>query len=218
MDKQLERLVGVLDGANGGRNLWIITADHGEALGDHGYVGHGKHLYEAQLHVPLIFYGGEEWSAAGGTVEQMVRHVDLPPTVLELMGVPSSPDTDFEGRSLAGLLSDPEAPPRREYAFAQRRPPNPARLRNGWVPGLVIAARSERYKYILYSDAADEFYDLDADPGETRNLAGEEIPAKEDLVRWLAQKYEAMLADPLAAGSEEIEAEYLEELEALGYL
>jgi arylsulfatase A-like enzyme len=217
VDSQLQRLFGSLEAA-GERNLWIIVADHGEALGDHGFIGHGKYLYQEQLRVPLVLYGADSWRA-GGTVEPMVRHVDLLPTVLELMGIPQSPVADFEGHSLVDLLEDSAAPMPSAYAYSQRRPPNPPDVNKwGWDPGLIIAAQNERYKYILHSHGQDEFYDLMTDAQERDNLAGERSPESDELVRWLARKYEAMLADPLATGSEEIEEEYLEELKALGYL
>jgi arylsulfatase A-like enzyme len=217
VDSQVRRLVESIDSA-GGRNLWIITADHGEGLGDHGYIGHGEHLWQEQLRVPSILYGGEEWPSSGETVESMVELVDLLPTVLELVGVPPDPDADFEGRSLAGLLLDARAARPVDFAFSQRRPPNENRLGKGWEPGLVLAGQSQSHKYILHSDAEDEFFDLVADGLEKNNLIDEESPAKDELLRWLVRKYEAMLQNPLAAGSEGIEKEYLEELEALGYL
>jgi arylsulfatase A-like enzyme len=216
VDAELRRLVETAD-AGGRRNLWIIAADHGEGLGDHRYVGHGKHLYQAQLSVPLIFYGSDSWPP-GATVGDMVRHVDVLPTVLDLAGVAPPPDADFEGHSLVGLLESPAATVPVRYAFSQRRPADRTRLdQYGWPPGLVLAAQNKRYKYILSSEGEDEFYDLETDPREVNNLIDEEIAAKEELVRWLARKYEAMTADPLTADSE-IEEEYIEELKALGYL
>ncbi|MDH3402916.1 MAG: sulfatase-like hydrolase/transferase [Acidobacteriota bacterium] len=215
VDAELRRLVETAD-AGGRRNLWIVTSDHGEGLGDHGYPGHGKYLYQAQLEVPLIFYGGDGWPP-GAAVDDMVRHVDVLPTVLELAGVAPPSDAGFEGRSLVRLLESPSAAAGVRYAFSQRRPPNRPRLDAGWPPGLVIAAQSERYKYILSTDREDEFYDLEADPRELNNLIGEEIAAKDELLRWMLRKYEAMAANPLAPGGE-IEEEYLEELKALGYL
>jgi arylsulfatase A-like enzyme len=221
VDAELKRLFESIESRDA-NNLWVIAADHGEALGDHGYVGHGMHLYEEQLRVPLLLYGGDGWPR-GGTIERMVRHVDLLPTMLELAGVPAEPTADFEGRSFVDLLDNPRAPVPRIYAFSQRRPPDPSRWRKyDWERGLVLAAQSERYKYILHSNGEDEFYDLETDPHERNNLAGRETPESDELADWLARKYEAMLAAPLGGSSRggdlEIDRAYLDELRALGYL
>jgi choline-sulfatase len=215
VDAELQRLVETAS-AGGRRTLWIVAADHGEGLGDHHYTGHGRYLYQAQLRVPLIFFGGDRWHA-GAVVQGMVRHVDVLPTVLELAGVEPPPGAGFEGRSLVGRLARPSAAADAAYAFSQRRPPDQMRLDNGWQPGLLLAAQGERYKYILSSDGQDEFYDLRADPRELNNLVGEDLEAKDELRRWLARKYQGLLGDPLAPAGQ-IEGEYVEELKALGYL
>lgn len=215
VDEELLRLFETVEAA-GRRALWILTADHGEGLGSHNYLGHGRHLYQAQLAVPLIFEGDERWPG-GASVDAMARHVDLLPTVLELAGVAAPPASAFEGHSLAPWIERPSAPKRASYAFSQRRPPDDRRLRSGWPPGLVISAQDGRYKYILSTAEGDEFYDLRADPTELRNLIGEDLEAKEEILRWLTRKYESMIADPLAA-ADEIDDQFVEELKALGYL
>src|SRR5438132_447881 len=80
--------------------LVVVTGDHGESLGDHGESEHGILLYDATLHVPLIMAGAGV--PAGVRVRRQVRHVDLVPTIAELLGVrvPASVD----GVSLVPLL------------------------------------------------------------------------------------------------------------------
>jgi arylsulfatase A-like enzyme len=220
MDAQLRRLFERVE-KGAGRTLWVITGDHGEALGDHDYIGHGQHLYEEQLRVPLILYGG---GLPPGRRDALVRHVDLLPTVLELAGLPAA--VEVEGRSLVPLLRRRATPPPALYAYSQRRPPHerPAYLRPpyppdwDWEPGLVIAARNERYKYILHSAGEDEFFDLEHDPRELRNLIDEEHAAKDELARWLTEKYKAMIEHPLTDQVGEVDPRYVEELKALGYL
>lgn len=84
--------------------LIILTADHGEGLGEHGFFSHGTALYYSTVHVPLIFY----WPAhvrAGLRVALPVSTADLPATILDLIGV--SP-TQVHGESLAAFWrSDP---------------------------------------------------------------------------------------------------------------
>ena len=66
----------------GPHTLWIITSDHGEGLGNHRWLGHGKHIYNEQIHVPLIFYFSSG-SFPASSVEQLVEHIDILPTVYQ---------------------------------------------------------------------------------------------------------------------------------------
>ncbi len=89
----------------------------------------------------------------------------------------------------------------------------------GWPPGLVMAVRSKRYKYILKTDAEDELYDLESDPLEIRNLAAEDSQKDERLVAWLVRKYESMQASPPGSANEvRIDEQFVNELKALGNL
>jgi hypothetical protein len=94
------------------------------------------------------------------------------------------------------------------------------RLRGGWPDELVLVAEADRYKYILHSVGNDELYDLESDPLELDNLIGTGLPVEQELASWLARKYQWMVENPLAEAPEgvQIEAEYIEELKALGYL
>jgi len=78
----------------------VVTADHGEEFGDHGGLLHGSTLYEEVIHVPLVI------AAAGGArgvgVDEPVELIDVPPTVLDLAGVPAP--SSFRGRSRRALV------------------------------------------------------------------------------------------------------------------
>ena len=221
VDEQLKTLVETIESkTTDSRTLWVFTADHGEGLGNHGYFGHSMHLYEEQIGVPLIFYGGEDWHQ-GRVVDQMVRHVDLLPTLTELLDVPiDSEALELEGVSLTTLLEGSQANPGINFAVAQRRPTDAQRWEEGWEPGLVVSAQNDRYKYILHSHGPDELYDLDLDPLETTNLVGTGLDIEKNLAGWLTQKYEWMRANPLVGtpADPKIDAQFIEELKALGYL
>ena len=107
-----------------------------------------------------------------------------------------------------------------EPAFAQRRPADKVRIRGGWPDELALVAEGDRFKYILHSEGDDELYDLKTDPLELENLIGTGLPEERELAEWLARKYEWMVERPLSEspGGVQIEAEYVEELKALGYL
>jgi len=94
----------------------IVTADHGEMLYDDGHgQGHGDHLFGDQvMHVPLAMHVPSRFGAAmSRVVPDVVRDVDLTPTILELCGAPA---TDVDGRSLKPLLFGASLPPRLAFA------------------------------------------------------------------------------------------------------
>jgi arylsulfatase A-like enzyme/Tfp pilus assembly protein PilF len=131
--------------------LIVVTADHGESLGDHGETTHGLFAYDSTLRVPLIVQAS---AIAPATVDTPAVHADILPTILDLVGVPV-PDR-LDGTSLARS----PAADRPLYFEALD-----ASLTRGWAP-LTGVVRSG-WKYIDLPDA--ELYDLGADPQETRN-------------------------------------------------
>jgi arylsulfatase A-like enzyme len=220
VDAEIRRLfAAVADVAPESQTLRVVTADHGEGLGNHDQVGHGRNLYQEQVRVPLIVHGDPE-RLRHAVVTGLVRHVDVLPTVAELLGVPlDSTDLRIEGRSLVPLLLDPSARIEMELAFSQRRPADERRLRIGWEPGIKLSAQNEEFKFILNPEPPHEFYDLKRDPYELSNLIAAESPEKERLHRWLIEKYEALASDHRTKSpADEIDPQVLEDLEALGYI
>jgi arylsulfatase A-like enzyme/tetratricopeptide (TPR) repeat protein len=132
----------------------VVTADHGEALGDHGELTHGLFAYEATLKVPLVLWGA---GVTPGRDARPARHVDIFPTVLQAAGtvVPVSP-----AHFGASLLKPPRAG---EDSYFESLS---ATLNRGWAPlrGLLRGGR----KFIALP--LPEEYDLPRDPGEERNL------------------------------------------------
>jgi len=148
----------------------IITSDHGEELDEHQMWFDHHGLYETNLHVPLLMYHPERLS--GGQVrEGLSSHVDLAPTVLDLLGLAEAAEEErMEGRSLlpaldegAGAVTDRDAVYITECAWMKKR-----------------GFRTPRYKFIeslydeLHKRPPFELYDLQADPGEQHNLADEQ--------------------------------------------
>ncbi len=186
----------------------VVTADHGEGLGDHGEPTHGVFAYESTLRVPLILAQvrpaaqgvaaprGAEWVS---TVP--VRHVDIAPTVADLTGL--SLPQGLPGRTLLTAFEH-ETEPRPAYFEAMT-----AMLKRGWAPlrGVLVG----REKYIDLP--LEELYDLAADPGEGRNLA----PARRDRVRVMTARLEGF--GPTMPGEQAPETgEVRARLQALGYL
>lgn len=218
VDRQLRRLherlaeMGLEEGT-----LWVVTADHGEGLGSHGYLGHGRYLYNEQLRVPLVMHtGGTEGPAA--RIGQLVRHVDLLPTLAELVGGSTEGQiVPVEGTSLVPLLRgasrrDRSGPER--LAYAERRP-----ARDHWEPGDLLALQDSRLKYIYSSEGADELYDLREDPLELDNLAGS---AAGEVAERLRDRLLSLYAEMSREGENvigtEVDESMIEELRALGYI
>jgi choline-sulfatase len=190
----------VLEAAAGGRTLVIVTADHGEGLGEHGEKTHGIFAYETTLHVPLIVYAPRILSPQ--VVKDRVRHVDLVPTILDALALPI-PD-GLAGRSVLSLASGLTEAARPSYFEALS-----ASFNRGWAPLTGLA----RGRFKLIDLPLPELYDLDADPHETRNLVAGEPQLLEDLRSQLAR----LRAADSGAGRSEESAETRARLKSLGY-
>ncbi len=154
-DAMLGRLVESLRAAGQiDRTLILVTADHGESLGEHGETTHGLFVYESTLHVPMIVSGP---AVRPAVVESAVAHVDIVPTILDLVGAAIPPN--LEGRSLV----EPIPPDRTLYFEALD-----AYLTRGWAPLKGVVRNG--WKYIDLPEA--ELYDLASDPGEAHNAIG----------------------------------------------
>src|SRR5512143_177839 len=152
------RLVAWLKGAGvWNHTLLVLVADHGESLGEHGEKAHTFFVYDATQHVPLIVR--TPWGDRGRNRSQ-VSTVDVMPTVLDLVGLPPQPGID--GRSLARLVLDPAASAP-EVAYSETYFP---RFHYGWQH--LRAVRDGKWKYI--EAPAPELYDVQQDPGETKNV------------------------------------------------
>ena len=137
--------------------LVIVTADHGERLGDHGELTHGVFAYESVLRVPLIVSeigaGARESTHTGVVVETPARHVDLLPTMLEAVGAPA--DANVAGSSLRDAIAGNGAADRPSY-FEAMTPT----LARGWAPLRGVLVGREK----LIDLPIAELYDLSADP------------------------------------------------------
>ena len=194
VDAAVGRLLDAWD-ARPERSAVAVTADHGEAFGEHGEESHSLFVYDVTLHVPLIVRGPQV--AAGRRADEPVSLTDLAATLIALAGAP---------RALPG--SNILAPARGRALYAETLAP---RLDFGWSD--LRSVREGRYK--LIRAPRPELYDVVADPAESRDLAGSE-PAT---VSRLAAALDGVLA---AAGEGEsrrdVDPETAERLRALGYV
>lgn len=188
--------------------LVVLTADHGEALGDHGELTHGLFAYESTLAVPLVVWGS---GVEPGRDRRWARHVDIVPTVLDAVGLDDSPAAGqtLPGRSLLGPPepddgADGDGPPATYFEAMS------ASLNRGWAPlyGQIVDGQK------LIALPLAELYDLDTDPGETKNLVREQR-ARAAALRDRLPPREQIWPRP---GDNETDTAASETLRSLGYL
>lgn len=156
-------LADVRERDSSGRTFVVLTADHGEALGDHGELTHGYFAYNATLRVPLIISGP---GIGPVRVRGNAAHVDLLPTVCDLLGIAAP--AGLQGISLRPFLAG-KAVPARPIFFESLN----SYYGRGWAPLRGFLEGDEKFIDL----PLPELYDLRADPGETRNLAAGRDPA-----------------------------------------
>ena len=187
--------------------LVIITADHGQSLGDHGIRGHGPTLWNSALHVPLIVRDGSRRVAR--RVDTPVSLVDLAPTMLEALGQEIPPG--LQGRSLMGAIRGGDLRPRPIYAETRVRG-NKIGNRKRFERVAVIDGRLKLVDYVH----RQYLYDLEADPGELQELEPDSESEERARLLELAQKYRDQ---PARHGAEVTTSEEdIELLRSLGYV
>ncbi len=166
-DRQIGKLMaklkelGVLD-----RTLVVVTSDHGEGRGEHGEMTHALLVYDATLHVPMIFSAPPPFPQ-GAVVRSQVSLIDVMPSILELVGaeVPAG----LDGRSLLGLGGNGPRPTYIENLSTQ--------VLHGWAP--LLGVRQDDYKFIFAP--TPELYDLRDDPRELDNRYEQEPVLSADM-------------------------------------
>jgi len=151
----------------------IITADHGEFLGERDMISHGLYLYEESVRVPLLIKYPRDFRHVGRS-PRLVSTIDLMPTILEMLGrsltqyIPQA-----QGRS---LLQESE----HEFVVCQRRnftkgidfwrKQYPDHSFERYDYGDLICFKTTRSKFVWSSRGKHGLFDLKVDPGETRNI------------------------------------------------
>ena len=212
LDAALAELPGILERAGrSDETILVVTADHGERFFDpHGLISHGGPVFDEPLvHVPLIFQG--PLIPAGRVVEDVVRSIDVYPSVAQLAGV--EPPELVQGRSLVPFWTGPPPPP--ASAFASFEEPGADSSRRAHAVRLGPHKLQQRF------DGSLALYDLERDPRELEDrLAAEPesvLNLRAELERWLAE--ERALGALVARGEiRELTPDVLEQLRELGYV
>ncbi|MDR2808990.1 MAG: sulfatase [Tannerellaceae bacterium] len=155
--------------------LVVYMGDNGFAWGEHGLIDK-RQFYEESVRVPMLVYAPGLFQG-GRTIENLVQNVDIAPTIMDYLGVEKAPQ--MVGQSFLPLLKGDDVPWRNrifyEYYWEHEFPQTPT----------MHGVRTDRYKYIRYHGVWDtnEFYDLQEDPAETKNLIA--APEHQELIKQL---------------------------------
>jgi arylsulfatase A-like enzyme len=222
VDEQVGRLFAALRERNKGRPVVAaLTSDHGEEFWDHGQYEHGHDFYREVTWVPLLFWSPGHLPA-GRVIDVTVGHVDLGPTLLDLAAIPipaaAAPD---EGRTLTSLLTDATSAAPMEQSAAEGDDGDETsvpRFSSGNMYGLpAVLVEDGRWRFILRANGQQELYDVEVDPEERFNLAGqfEDVASR---YRRLLEPRLAVLMEDTGDAEQELSREAIEALRALGYV
>lgn len=205
LDRQTGRLLDFLESRGLLENTIVaVVADHGENLGDHGIRFRHVGLFDSTTHVPLMIrWPGRE--PEGRRIEGLVQTIDLFPTLVAATGLEAPKQDGIDLRELTGGERHG-----RRAVFSEH------------AGRLGVSVRTHDYRYGL-NQGNDKFfpdgpylYDLKADPGETRNLAGRGLPIEKELngllLRWIADRQRSPSPE-----SRDLTEEEEKKLRALGY-
>jgi len=206
----------------------VLVADHGESLGQHGYVGHGRHVYEGIVHIPLIIrYPGHV--KPGQVIGTPVSIVDVTPTVVDLsvknvVAAKKKVPIIFSGRSLAPSLEDGKNPTDRwiyYVTFPGKKGYAPQWLSWMWVKNEELPLRFGRIDHFSKmiwdpNERKLSLYDLRADPYEDRpRVIADSNPTYEadtsELKKWFSRTETRAAEQKLSPHDEEV-------LKSLGYV
>jgi choline-sulfatase len=181
VDAQIGKVLDAFDQFGLTDNTLILrTADHGEQSLSHSLVEKFYNAYEESIHIPLIVSNPLLFPNPVRT-KALASHVDILPTFYNLLGLEEGDDpslnADFVGQDLTPVLNQSTGSVQSSVHFTYDDIPCPN------CPSIVRCIRTSQFKYAVYftpngKDADWELYDLEDDPLENNNLAGQPNYAK----------------------------------------
>lgn len=196
----------------------VFASDHGESLGEHDYWGHGRHLYEPTLHVPMSITW--EGHVPPARIDAPAVLLDIAPTVLRMAGI--DVPVEFDGFDWTAVMNGEETQPRDRVTHYQAH--RGAVLSNHQSE---LARRSGLLEVALIDGSVKEtfriendkrrVFDLAADPQELDSRADPKGDPTEALTSWMRTVYEGLTASD-DTPPEPLDAESVEALRSLGYI
>jgi len=225
IDAKLGQLRTVLEAAGKWENtVFVALSDHGENIGEHGFLGHQYSLYDTVLQVPLVIDGGA-FSSSRARGDRLVQTADLAPTLLDAAGI-DAPELREASQALSFHPND-GTEPRSQVIAEYMRPRPPIEVleeKFDHVPQQLYdyqrtlrAVRTDAYKFVRGSDGSEWLYDLRGDSGEQHDISAANPRRTAELAatldEWLGSFDEA---DP--DGSVDVSDATEDRLADLGYL
>lgn len=184
--------------------LIVITADHGEMLGQHGESNHGYFIYQPAVHVPLIIRLPGRSEAV--RIKTPAGLVDIVPTVCSALGI--EPPAGIRGKDLTRYCADGSEPYPQRHVYCQ------SLEATKYDGNPLLGVIDEQYKYIRTT--RPELYDLATDPEESENLFAQQ----RDRARAMQRELESILRQSSGGpgGRVALDAQTRQRLESLGYV
>ncbi|MBN1996943.1 sulfatase [candidate division KSB1 bacterium] len=199
----------------------IVTADHGENMGENGYFWHAFCLYDSLIRIPLIIRY-PEWFASASLSSELVQIVDIVPTLADGLNLNWPFSKVRQGESLlakkhrSAVLVETFSAEKMVKRWLKRRNDLEMQDFQQYFRDLV-AYRTNKYKLIKSSDGGSEFYDLENDPLEGQNLYHQDDPrviaCEKKLDEWTGT-FSPHVADETQPG---FDKDTWEKMKALGY-
>jgi arylsulfatase A-like enzyme len=195
----------------------VVTSDHGEEFREHGWLGHTRTLYQELVRVPLIV-SAPGYRDEPRVVSDPVSLVSITPTILDLLEIDAA-ERSFHEPSLASRMragGDGDGDSSWVLTEVGFLPPGaPRSVKRAFKKGIV----GNRFKLIRDEEThAVELYDLESDPGETRNLADERPELRDRLLGVLEDRLRRARAGAQAPDLRHLTEEEIETLRGLGYV
>ena len=212
-DTALGRLFAALEAPQGaGAPVVALTGDHGEVFGKGGVFFDHRGIYSPSVRVPLIFWHPGDL-LAGQRRTEVVQGIDIAPTLLELAGLDEG--QELPGRSLVPLLRGTGEVAPMPIFIEHANGAAVAMIEGRWKLIISLLEGRDDVDPLVYRHAAEELYDLVADPGENNDLSAVE-PERVERMR---SKILAWLAlDRGSGGNAELSPAMRKQLQALGYI
>ena len=172
IDREVGRILTALDELKLAENTIVIfTSDNGFFYGERGMADKWL-MYEESIRVPLIIFDPRTPAAERGQRrDALTLNIDFAPTLLNFAGIAAPPE--MQGRNLRPILKDANAPWRTEFFYEHDTFPKMIPPSEG--------VRTERWAYLRWTGGpavVEELYDIQNDPLQERNLAGDAAQAK----------------------------------------
>lgn len=217
-DAQVQRVLDTLYATFDQENVMVVfTSDHGESFGEHGYWGHGRHVFEPTLRIPLSI----TWPAKikPGLVSGDALLLDIPRTLLALVGIQAPSSMSGYDWSPSLLRDEPGPTSRTTFYQAHRgavqKVQNAQRGREKGLLEVAVLKDGVKERYEI-RDGDRTVFDLKTDPGETKSTVGKESSISEILRKWTLDVDRGL--NRIMVNNPELNDEDWEMLRSLGYV